>query len=123
MRYMRSILTHKKSLLVIGLVAIDSLFFGFTSPARVPAPLLIVGFLLVVATLYAGLRLVLSIAGVYSPWFRRQQRPVAYLTGLLAVTLALQSIGQLTLRDVVVLIVLSGVLGLYYEYSKSKTTS
>lgn len=119
---MRKILTHKNSLLLFGLVAVDSLFFGFTSPTRVSSPLLIVGFSLVVATLYGSLRLALSIAGVYSPWFRRQKRPVAYLTGLLGVTLALQSIGQLTLRDVVVLMVLSAVLGLYYEYSKSKTT-
>ncbi|MEO8105649.1 MAG: hypothetical protein ABI602_04965 [Candidatus Saccharibacteria bacterium] len=118
---MRKILTHKKYLLPFGLVAADLLFFGFTNPARVSSPLLIVGFLLVVVTLYVGLRFFLSIAGVYNPWFRRQKRPVAYLTGLLGVTIALQSIGQLTLRDVVVLTVLSGVMGLYYDYSKSKT--
>ena len=104
-----------------ALGAIDALFFGFTNPARVPSLLLIVGFGLVVVTLYAGLRFVLSIGAIYNPWFQRQRRPIGYITGLLAAMLALQSIGQLSLRDVIVLLVLSAVLAVYYDYSKSKT--
>lgn len=101
-----------------GLIAIDILFFGFTNPTNVASWLLIVGFGLVVATLYVSLRLALSIGGVYNPWFQRQRRPVAYLTGVLAAMLALQSIGQLSLRDSVVLLVLSAVLAVYYGYSR-----
>lgn len=117
---MRKILTYKKIVMMAGLIAIDILFFGFTDPTRVSSWLLIVGFMLIVATLYVGLRLVLSIGGVYYPWFRHQRRPVAYLTGLLAAMLALQSIGQLSLRDSVVLLVISAVLAVYYGYSRKK---
>ncbi len=118
---MRKILTHKKIVMIGGLATVDALFFGLTNPARVPSLWLIVGYGFVVATLYAGLRLVLSVGGVYSPWFQRQGRPVGYTTGVLAAVLALQSIGQLSLRDVVVLLVLSAVLAVYYDYSKTKT--
>jgi len=118
---MRKILTNKKIAMIGGLAIIDGLFFGLTNPARVPSLLLIVGFGLVVVSLYAGLRLVMSIGGVYNPWFQRQQRPVGYITGVVAAVLALQSIGQLSLRDVVVLLVLSAVLAVYYGYSKGKT--
>lgn len=119
--FMRKIFTHRKIILISGLGVIDTLFFGFTNPARVPSLLLIVGFGLVVVTLFVGLRLLLSIGEIYNPWFRRQRRPVGYITGVLAAMLALQSIGQLSLRDVVVLLVLSAVLAVYYDYSKSKT--
>lgn len=118
---MRKILTHKKIVMIGGLVTVDALFFGLTNPARVPSLWLIVGYGFVVATVYAGLRLVLSVGGVYNPWFQRQGRPVGYTTGVLAAVLALQSIGQLSLRDVVVLLVLSAVLAVYYDYSKTKT--
>jgi uncharacterized protein (DUF3820 family) len=119
MIFIIKLLRHRKFILMTGLVAIDALFFGLTNPNRVPSLLLIVGFGLVVATLYTVLRLVLSIGEVYSAWFRRQRRPVGFVTVVLAAMLALQSIGQLALRDVVVLLVLSAVLAVYYNYSKS----
>jgi hypothetical protein len=115
------ILSHRKVILMFGIVVLDALFFGFTNPKRVTSLMLIVGFMIVVVTIYASLRLVLSIGEVYSPWFQRQRRPIGYITGVLAAMLALQSIGQLALRDVVVLLVLSSVLAVYYDYNKSHT--
>ena len=96
------------------LFALDGLFFGLTSPAKVAAPTLFIGFLLVVATLYRLLQGLSKIAGWYGIRFgRHRQRFLRLLTGVFAGIIALQSIGELTTRDIIVILPLAVVSYLY----------
>lgn len=85
--------------LSIGLIISDSLFFGLTNPVRVASIMLMVGFLLLMLTAYWLLYNVQKVLAVYAPWLRQQRKIVVVATCGLATIVALQSIGQLTARD------------------------
>lgn len=116
----RKILTHPHFWFVTGTVALDAAFFGLTDPDRVPSPLLILGFLLLVATVYAVLRGCFTVLSWYGvPMKRRGTRLARVVTGLAAGLIALQSVGQLAPRDVLVLLPLTVMAYLYATYGKT----
>jgi len=100
---------------VIIIVA-GACFFGLTSPRELPLPLLLVSFVVVGAMLYSAVRLALVAASLDRRLTSLQRRAV---TGTLVVLpvllLMLQSIGQLTIRDVVTLCLLFGIGFFYFE--------
>jgi hypothetical protein len=106
---------------LIGLLVIDAVFFTATNPRTVPSFLLIIGLLLLIATLYWLYRALLLLAGVYIRPLRQQRRRLAvFLTATSAVLLALQSIQQLSLRDALVIVPLAVVLYIYVTFMKSR---
>jgi hypothetical protein len=100
------------------LVIAAGLFFGLSDPSNVPSFALITGFVLLVVVLYQvtyGLLTVVSWYGLLPAKAPRRRLAVA-VTGLVGCVLALQSSGQLSNRDILVLIPL--VLGIYlYTYA------
>jgi len=97
-----------------ALFGLDGLFFGLTSPTKVAAPTLFIGFLLVVASLYRVMQGVSKVLGWYGLRFgRHRQRFLRLTTGVIAGVIALQSIGELTARDLMVMLPLALVLYLY----------
>jgi hypothetical protein len=89
-------------------------FFAATNPERLPPALLLIGFIIVAGILYSGLRLAARLLGV------SDRIPAAKLRGMLigatvlpVMMLALQSLGQLTPRDTITLLVLF-VAGYFY---------
>lgn len=111
--HLKTLVRHQfwSTVVIIGL---DGLFFGLTSPAKVAAPTLFIGFLLVVVTLYKTLQAVSKVASWYGIRFgRHKQRFLRLLTGVIAGIIALQSIGELTIRDLVVILPLALVSYLY----------
>ena len=62
----------------------------------------------------------LAIAGLYSARLGRQRRLVAFLTAGAGLLVGLQSIGQLTLRDVIVVLLLAVILYAYLTYAKKR---
>ena len=99
--------------LVIGLLMADGLFFGLSDPASVPSLALAIGFILFVVTLYRllyGLLILVSWYG-FSRGKRPRRRLALTVTGLVGGIVALQSIGELAARDVLVLVPL--VIGMY----------
>jgi len=103
---------HRRLIAICALIGVDGLFFGFTDPQSVAAWLTIVGFGLMIATLYLALRLLLVVASWYGLQLRRR-RVALVLALVLGGVLALQSIGQLSARDIAVLLPL-GLIGYSY---------
>lgn len=98
-------------LIVLGL---DALLFGFTDPAHVASLWLIVAYVLAVATLYWVVQAVVGLASLYVSGIKKQRRRlVKLLTVLSAVLLALQSTGQLSVKDMALLVPLV-ILGYFY---------
>lgn len=96
-------------LIVLGLV-----FFSITDPAELPPAALMLGFAILTGIVYSIVRLVAKATGM-----RRRVTKVQY-DGLVAgatvlpiMLLALQSLGQLTARDTITLLVLT-VAGYFY---------
>jgi len=111
--------SHPEIIRAGSLLAADALFFSLTNPLKVASWLLIAGFGLAAATLYYFLRSAVRVASWYGlPVSRRQQRRVAEVAGILIGLLALQSIGQLSPRDVLVLLPLLLVTYLYSSYGR-----
>lgn len=108
----------------LALLAADSLFFGMTNPRRVASSLLIVGFLLFSLSLYYLFGGLLAAARLYGLSFGRHRRRLAlFVTGGTAGLVALQSIGELSFRDILVLGLISLVLYIYLGYGRLKTPS
>jgi hypothetical protein len=102
-----------------GLLTIDIVFFSLTDPLRVPSALIIIGWLLLAITLYAGSRWLIGALSAYGlPVHKRPSQSALILSGIVSGLLALQSIGQLTTRDVVVLTPLTVVAYLYFSYGE-----
>ncbi len=71
--------------------------------------------MLLAATLYYLIHGLLNVAGLYGLAVKRKQRLAASLTGLVSGLVALQSIGQLNGRDVLVLMPLV-IIGYIYSF-------
>ena len=105
----------------IVLAVIDTVFFGTISP-NASAMVIIPAFILVVVTIYAVLGLLVAYVGkMYTVKPKNQRRIVVVTTVTLSIIIALQSIGQLTIRDVATIVPLILVLYLYISYTKSRS--
>ena len=107
--------------LVLGVLTVDGLFFGLTDPQRLPAYMVIVAFLLVVVNVYMLVRGLLLALSWYGVPLKHERRRLARLTTLiLASLLALQSIGQLSARDLAVLLPFALLAYGYVSYGKAR---
>ena len=102
-------------------IVLCTLFFGLTNPTSTPA-LSIAGFVVLVLLIASSLQLLLVITGLYDrlrPGLRRGI--VISVVSLPTMLLMLQSIGQLTVRDV---ITLGGLflVGIFYINRVRKST-
>lgn len=114
------LINHVKKWPLVALLTLDGLFFGLTEPRSVAAPLLMVGFGLIVANLYFMIRGILRMARWYGLSFGSHARRVAAVaTGAIGGVVALQSVGQLSPRDVIVLLPFAVIGYLYTSYGQS----
>lgn len=105
--------------LILLTILLDTIFFGLTDPAEVAPLWLIVGFVLAVATIYWFIRLALTVLGVYLKGLKTQQQQLTtILTSVSAVILGMQSMGQFSLRDFLVLVPLVLVGYFYIRYNR-----
>ncbi|HZL08141.1 MAG TPA: hypothetical protein VFC50_03025 [Candidatus Dormibacteraeota bacterium] len=102
-----------------SLAAADGIVFGFTNTASVPSFVLMAGFLLLSVTFYYLIRGLLTFVGLYGVSVRRKRRLAAVMTGSVSGLVALQSIGELNSRDVLVLVPLMLIAYVYTSYGKS----
>jgi hypothetical protein len=118
---MKKHLKRRQTGYVLLLVLADLLFFSFTNPSSVASFVLIIGFLLLIATLYWLVRLAVTGICFYIPALRHTRgRLTIFITGIIGALLALQSIGQLTTRDAIVIVPIALVLYVYFMYARSK---
>jgi hypothetical protein len=111
---MKHLLGHHKFRAVVLLLVVDSLFFSFTNPQKVASWLLIVGVLLLLYSLYYALLGILAVAVWYGlPAGKQPARLAKVIVGMVGFLVALQSIGELSARDVLVLLPLGVIAYLY----------
>ncbi len=111
----------RKAYLQLGcLLGADILLFGGTNPKDIPSYMLIVGFMLLSLTIYfllKGLVVLLRLAGFP---IKHTRRLLTAGTALFSGCMALQSIGQLSFRDALVLCLLICLLYVYIAYAKAE---
>lgn len=103
---------------ITGLLVADSVLFGTTDPRDAPSFMLIVGFLLMSATIYYMLDGLLALTKLYGLPVRHRKRVLRTTTLLIGGLLALQSIGQLSARDILILAPLTSLVYFYVAYSR-----
>lgn len=112
-------LARKHAWKFVGLIAVDGVMFGLTNAGSVPLIGLMAGFILLAVTFYYFVRGLLSFARLYGVSIRRKRRLAMVVTGSVSVLVALQSIGELNSRDVLVLAPLMFIGYIYSSYGKS----
>lgn len=117
MKYLRN-----KKLQAGGLILLaDLLFFGLINPKNAASPLLFVGFLLLAASSAFFWYAVLWVSRVLVGRPKRLSRRLTIgLTVASVILIALQSIGQLTVRDGIVIAALLGIFWFYGSYYRRK---
>lgn len=102
-----------------GLLLADFVVFGTSNPDDTASFMLIVGYLLLCVTLYYLLDGVLSLGRFYGVPLKHKKRFLRTAVLVLAGVIALQSIGQLSSRDVMVLVPLTSLFYLYVAYTRA----
>jgi hypothetical protein len=116
----RSRNTRKKWLLA-ALLAADFIIFGGTNPNNSSSLVLFAGFLLLVVNFYCLILAVLRLAAWYGVSLGRHRGRFIRLTaGVFSGLAALQSIGELSARDVLVLLPLALLAYLYLSYGQTR---
>jgi hypothetical protein len=105
--------------LVASVLVIDIALFGSTDATKVPSFVVIVGFLAVVLTLGLAWYGFFNVLSLYGLRIRRKVRFAAYMSALSGALIALQSIGELSKRDIVVLLPMVVLGYLYSIYARS----
>lgn len=100
-----------------SLIILDTVLFTGTNARNVTSFVLIAGFLLLVFTTYQCTRVVLALSALYGLpiGIKRSRRLAGSLSAMISVLVALQSIGELSPRDALVLLPLV-ILGYLYSF-------
>lgn len=114
---LKKILKHRKFWQASGLVVLDVMFFGNTNTANVPQFFLILGFLLLLINVYIAAYLLFSIMKIYGLPLSHKRRLSMFAAGFVGILIALQSIGELSPKDVLVLMPIAVISYLYLIYS------
>jgi len=110
-----------KLLRLATLLVVDLLFFGLIDPRNAYALVVVGGFVLLVATLYVIIDLLLILLErviTLRPMTRHRLHTAT--TMLLALLLAMQSIGQLTVKDMAAIVPLVVVAAFYLSYQRKQ---
>lgn len=116
---MKQTLQNRHLQICAALIAADCFVFTLVDPQQASALWLITGYILMAVTLF-GLASLLA-TGLKSYGKRTQvvgKRFLRYSTLIIVVLLGLQSIGQLTFKDIVALLPLAVIAYLYFGYGK-----
>ncbi|HEX8183082.1 MAG TPA: hypothetical protein VF575_05815 [Candidatus Saccharimonadales bacterium] len=100
--------------LFVAMIAGSLAFFAFTTPKSAPSVMLIVGFIVLALLLYSLIKLLLVTTGLYDRLPRIYARSIIMTCTVFPVMLlVMQSIGQLTIRDILTLAGLFVIGGFY----------
>jgi len=117
---MKRYYTHKL-VRILALLVIDGIFFGLIDPRKAYALTIIIGFGLLVLTIYTLVDLLLGLLEriVTFPAMTRHRLHTS-ITMLLGLLIAMQSIGQLTVKDLLAIIPLVLVAAFYLSYQRKQ---
>lgn len=121
-RWMFNKLPHSnKSRLTLVLLTLDGVFFTLTNPNNVDSAILFTGFILLSLTLYLLISRVCTWSRLYGFQFDRHTHRIALFgTGIIVGLMALQSLGELTTRDMIVALPLGAITYAYLSYGRNK---
>jgi drug/metabolite transporter (DMT)-like permease len=105
--------------LVIILVA-DALLFTQTNSHSVSPTILLLGFILCIATIYYIVHFLLFLLSFYGIKLTHASQLAICAAGLGGLLLALQSIGELSLKDIAVIVPIILLIYLYITYNLPK---
>jgi NhaP-type Na+/H+ or K+/H+ antiporter len=104
----------------LAVLIADVIFFSSINASQIAPFVLIIGFALLLLTCYIFIYVLLSIARLYGLPIRYKQRLALYLSGVIGLVVALQSIGELTPRDILVLLPLATLGYMYAVYTTAR---
>ena len=113
---------HKLVLSIIVLIA-DGLYFLLSDPANLPLDLSIIGWLLTAVTIYIASYTLIGLLSRLRIIASLSKLKVIIVSGFVYLLLVLQTMGQLSLRDIAALVPLVIVGYLYFRRSKSTKLS
>lgn len=110
-----------KSRLTLSLLTLDGGFFTLTNPSNVDSAVLFAGFLLLSLTSYLLITRLCAWSRLYGFQFDGHSRRIALFgTGIIVGLMALQSLGELTTRDMIVALPLGIITYAYLSYGRNK---
>lgn len=115
---MKKLLKHTRFWTVVSLFAIDGVVCSLTDPHRIPSFLIIAVFLMLVVSIYQLFRGIIHMIGWYGVSVGHPRRLATILTVMSGGLLALQSIGELTSRDIAVLLPFVLLAYVYFSYGQ-----
>jgi len=104
--------------LILGLVLIDLIYFSNTSATQATPYIIFLGFLLIIATLYVLINAFMKLLSVYGLKLKQINKFSILMSIFLTSLLALQSIGELSIKDFLVLLPLTLIAYIYSSYGK-----
>lgn len=121
---MKTLVKNNHIRLILLMLAVNIGFFGFTNPESIPSFGLVAGFLLFTATLYVFVQGVFKLGEWYGiAYSERRKRFARIVTGVIAGAVALQSIGQLSSRDLMLIVPFAVVVYFYLSYGGRKSNA
>lgn len=101
------------------LFILDFAYFGTTNVSKISAFLMIIGFVFLMANVYFLIYKAIGLVRLYGLPVVRRTRLSMYLTGAIGLLVALQSIGELSLKDILVMLPLALIAYLYQSYMRT----
>lgn len=115
------LISRKRAWQLAGLLIADLGVFGLTNATQVASYILIVGFLLLVVTIYCAAYGLAEMARLYGLPVKHKPRLATYTAVFVGLMVALRSIGELNSRDVLVMIPLAFIAYVYSFYGSGLT--
>lgn len=120
MHALKKHLRHRHVVSLGVVVSLDSLLFMTSNPRNAPPLVLMAGFCLCIATMYYAARLGFAWLKLYGvPIGDHAKRLAAGFTAIAGSLLALQTMGQLSTRDIAILLPFVVLGYAYLRYTKS----
>ncbi len=121
MQILYKIAEHKKLIYSLNIVA-DILFFGLTDPKYLSVWLMPLAFLLALGTVYMSVRAIFTILKLLGYVSGRRYRMSLIVAAFMFILVLMQAVGQLSTRDVLVLLPATALAYFYYSIVLSKNT-
>lgn len=119
----KKILENRLTIKAVILLVADGLFFGLINPNTANSTLLLVGFILFGLSLYLLIEAIFLILRKIGIEVKRSKKITGYIVIPVCLLLALQSLGQLSVFDILIVIPLVVLLYIYTTYIRPKTLS
>ncbi len=103
-------LTHKKlATTLLALLVLDGYFYGSLNSTKVAPFVLIIGLVILATNIYTLFYGVISLIRLYGIPIKKKKRVSLYATLFLGLLIALQSMGALSAKDFIVMVLLAVV--------------